>query len=183
MGLFKKSPSETDKQLWAVGLMAHHLKTRDSEVAKAIGGAIGAGIVFTSPSIITSSMDAWKRESGSRLPIRFLNDDENMAVLADNGSHRHLKAKGKLLDVLLDKSEVGVYLVVPVYTRELVVAELPEEYEWSDLNQSIKELDHYASDCLRDAAGSYIDSNGTHGSTAFEFVLNALCYAGAVLRV
>lgn len=183
MGLFKKSLSETDKQLWAVGLMAHHLKTRDSEVARAIGGAIGAGIVFASPSIITSSMDTWNRESGSRLPIRFLNDEENVAVIADNGSPRHLKAKKELLDVLLDKSEAGVYLVVPVYTRELVVAEFPEEYEWSDLDQPIKELSHYASDCLRDAAGSYIDSNGKYGSTAYEFVFNALCYAGAVLRV
>jgi hypothetical protein len=183
MGLFKKQMSETDKQLWAVGLMAHHLKTRDSDVARAIGGAVGAGIAFTSPSIITSSMEAWKRESGSQLPIRFLSDEEQVAVLADNVSSRHLKAKKELLDVLLDKSEAGVYLVVPVYTRELVVAELPADYEWSDLDQSTRELSHYASDCLRDAAGSYIDSKGRYGSTAYEFVLNSLCYAGAVLRV
>jgi hypothetical protein len=48
---------------------------------------------------------------------------------------------------------------------------------------SIRELSHYASDCLKDAAGSYVDNNGKQGTTSYEFILDSLCYAGSVLRV
>jgi hypothetical protein len=184
VGIFKKSLSETDKQLWAIGLLGFHLKSRDSETIGAIGGAIGAGIAFASPpSIAISGMTSWIKDCGSHTAIRGLSTEDKTCALSDYNSARHLNAKKELLDVLREGSEVALYLVVPVFTRALVTPDLPEDYDWMDQDSSIRELSHYASDCLKDAAGSYIDSNGKHGTTAYEFVLDSLCYAGSVLRV
>ena len=183
MGMFKKTLSETDKQLWAIGLMGHHLKSRDAEVIDSIGGAIGRGILFASPSSIALlGAQAWDKANGHHMAITGLSEEGKAKALADFGSSQHSNAKKKLLDVLLERNEMAVYLVVPVYARELVSHDLPEDFEWMDVDSAIRELAHFAADCLRDAAGSFIDSNGKYGSTAYEFVLNSLCYAGAVLR-
>jgi hypothetical protein len=184
MGLFKKTMSESEKQLWAIGLMGHHLKSRSSEVTAALAGPIGAGIVFASPpSIVVSSGEAWRKANGSHMAVRGLTAEEKANAVADYNSQRHVSAKKELLEVLIKKSAVGHHIVLAPLARELVVPELPEDFDWTDVDSSVRELSHFASDCLRDAFDSYTANNGKYGSTAYEFVLKAICYAGSVLRV
>jgi hypothetical protein len=183
MGFFKKQINVADKQLWAVGLLGHHLKSRNAETIDAIGAAIGAGIAFASPpSIAVSSGETWERAHGSQMVVKGLSAEDKAKALADYNSTQHLSAKKQLLDVLLERSEAAIYLVVPVYARTLVTPDLPEDYDWMTLNPATRELAHLASDCLRDSAGSYLDQKGKCGSTEYQFTLDALCYAGAVLR-
>ena len=187
MGIFKKPLSEIDKQLWAIGLMGNNLKWRSDETKAAIGGAIGAGIAFSSQSsMVVSIAQAWEKTNKKPLPIRGLSDEDRNTVKSDYDCPRHLKAKKELVDVLNQGTELAAYrviLVLPTLIQDLVLPEFPEEYDWDEVDPAIRDLADFGKECLISAASAYMENKGKYGTDAFEFVLNTICYAGSVLRV